>query len=259
MDGLNGPRPHRSITSHNARPGSRRSTFKIQGHPRLLISSSRISRWRKAGRTSRRTKATSDPTSITPALTRSEHAERHGAPALLSRSGYPEYARPPATRSPCSMQWRRATGSSTSHVRTRQVSPTAATRYAGRWRPTGPLKIDCMTAALIGRAHCCSQACPQASCSRNPPPGTTCSRICQRRSPPGDVDGNPSAVAALAAVGFNPQSQPLWPYHWTIYWGLTQKIYRLEFDPEYTNYTCSSQTGPACVSPPRRAGPAHRP
>jgi Alpha/beta hydrolase domain len=67
---------------------------------------------------------------------------------------------------------------------------------------------------------------------------------------PGDVDGDPSAVAALAAVGFNPQSQPLWPYHWTIYWGLTQKIYRLEFDPEYTNYTCSSQTGPACVSPP---------
>jgi hypothetical protein len=67
---------------------------------------------------------------------------------------------------------------------------------------------------------------------------------------PGDVTGDPNSVAALAAVGFNPQSQPLWPYHWSIYWGLTQKIYRLEFDPEYTNYTCSSQTGPACVSPP---------
>ena len=66
---------------------------------------------------------------------------------------------------------------------------------------------------------------------------------------PGDVSGDPNAVAALAAVGFNPQSQPLWPYHWTIYWGLTQKIYRLEFDPEYTNYTCSGQAGPACVSP----------
>jgi pimeloyl-ACP methyl ester carboxylesterase len=58
-------------------------------------------------------------------------------------------------------------------------------------------------------------------------------------------------VAALAAVGFNPQSRPLWPYHWEIYWGLTQKIYRLEMDPEYTAYTCSdtSGTAPSCVSP----------
>jgi pimeloyl-ACP methyl ester carboxylesterase len=68
---------------------------------------------------------------------------------------------------------------------------------------------------------------------------------------PGDVAGDPSAVQALAAVGFNPQSQPLWSYHWTIYWGLTQKIYRLEFDPEYTGYTCSDPrgVGPSCVSP----------
>lgn len=69
---------------------------------------------------------------------------------------------------------------------------------------------------------------------------------------PGNLLGEPSAVQAMTAVGFNPQSQPLWPYHWTIYWGLTQKIYRLEFDPEYTGYTCSSAAGvgPACVSPP---------
>jgi hypothetical protein len=68
---------------------------------------------------------------------------------------------------------------------------------------------------------------------------------------PGDVDGTPSDVAALAAVGFNPQSQPLWAYHWTIYWGLTQKIYRLEFDPEYTRYTCgdTANVGPPCVAP----------
>lgn len=65
---------------------------------------------------------------------------------------------------------------------------------------------------------------------------------------PGDVNGDPNAVAALAAVGFNPQSQPLWNYHWTIYWGLTQKVYRLEMDPEYTNYTCSG-TGTSCISP----------
>jgi hypothetical protein len=69
---------------------------------------------------------------------------------------------------------------------------------------------------------------------------------------PGDVLGLPPSVAALAAVGFNPQSQPLWAYHWTIYWGLTQKIYRLEFDPEYTGYTCSDRlgVGPSCVAPP---------
>ena len=68
---------------------------------------------------------------------------------------------------------------------------------------------------------------------------------------PGDTLGVPSSVAALQAVGFNPQSEPLWAYHWGIYWGLTQKIYRLEFDPEYTNYTCSDPlgAGPSCVSP----------
>jgi hypothetical protein len=69
---------------------------------------------------------------------------------------------------------------------------------------------------------------------------------------PGDVVGVPSSVAALAAVGFNPQSQPLWSYHWSIYWGLTQKIFRLVFDPEYTGYTCSNPlgAGPSCVMPP---------
>jgi hypothetical protein len=60
-----------------------------------------------------------------------------------------------------------------------------------------------------------------------------------------DVADDPVAVQALAAAGFNPQSQPPWSYHWGIYWGLTQKIYRLEFDPQYTGYTCptSSRVG----------------
>lgn len=66
---------------------------------------------------------------------------------------------------------------------------------------------------------------------------------------PLDVLGVPAAVQALADVGFNPQSVPLWNYHWIIYWGLTQKVYRLEFDPEYTGYTCSGAGGP-CTSPP---------
>lgn len=69
---------------------------------------------------------------------------------------------------------------------------------------------------------------------------------------PGDVSGDPAAREALAAVGFEPESEPLWPYHWAIYWGLTQKIYRLAFDPEYTGYSCSDPAGlaPPCVSPP---------
>jgi len=50
----------------------------------------------------------------------------------------------------------------------------------------------------------------------------------------GDVSACRHRVAALAAVGFNPQSQPLWAYHWSIYWGLTQKIYRLEFESPST-------------------------
>ncbi len=70
--------------------------------------------------------------------------------------------------------------------------------------------------------------------------------------------GDPAAVAALAAVGFNPQSQPLWSYHETVYWGLTQKIYRLEMDPEYTNYTCSGM-GPPCVSPAAEVVPPDDP
>lgn len=55
-------------------------------------------------------------------------------------------------------------------------------------------------------------------------------------------------------MGFNPESQPLWSDHWAVYWGLTQKVYRLEFDPEYTGYTCSG-AGPSCVMPPALAVP----
>ncbi|MFD7446565.1 tannase/feruloyl esterase family alpha/beta hydrolase [Streptomyces sp. NPDC059909] len=37
----------------------------------------------------------------------------------------------------------------------------------------------------------------------------------------------------LLAAGFAPGSQFLWPYHEKAYWGLTQKIFRAEFDPSY--------------------------
>lgn len=35
------------------------------------------------------------------------------------------------------------------------------------------------------------------------------------------------------AAGFAPGSEFLWPYHREVYWGLTQRIYRTEFDPAY--------------------------
>ncbi len=37
----------------------------------------------------------------------------------------------------------------------------------------------------------------------------------------------------MYAVGFARGSEFLWPYHEKAYWGLTQKIYRAEFDPAY--------------------------
>jgi hypothetical protein len=37
----------------------------------------------------------------------------------------------------------------------------------------------------------------------------------------------------MYAAGFAHGSEKLWPFHQSFYWGLTQKIYRAELDPEY--------------------------
>ncbi|MEV0664004.1 tannase/feruloyl esterase family alpha/beta hydrolase [Actinomadura luteofluorescens] len=46
--------------------------------------------------------------------------------------------------------------------------------------------------------------------------------------------GDPSAHKSLLNAGLAPGSEFLWPFHNQVYWGLTQRIYRTEFDPAYT-------------------------
>ncbi|MDC0768661.1 tannase/feruloyl esterase family alpha/beta hydrolase [Streptomyces sp. HD] len=52
----------------------------------------------------------------------------------------------------------------------------------------------------------------------------------------------------LYAAGFARGSEFLWPYHEQAYWGVTQKIYRAEFDPAY-DARCP---GPSAGSTPER-------
>ncbi|MFF0338261.1 tannase/feruloyl esterase family alpha/beta hydrolase [Kribbella sp. NPDC004875] len=40
--------------------------------------------------------------------------------------------------------------------------------------------------------------------------------------------------ALITAAGFDPRSEFLWDYHYTVYWKLTQRIYAAELDPTYT-------------------------
>lgn len=60
-----------------------------------------------------------------------------------------------------------------------------------------------------------------------------------------------AAHDAMIAAGFAPGSEFLWPFHHTVYWDLTQRIYREELDPQWDgdldagNPFCASGT-PSC-------------
>ena len=45
--------------------------------------------------------------------------------------------------------------------------------------------------------------------------------------------GDARAGRRLLRAGFEPGSQFLWDYHYAVYWDLTQRVYREEFDPGY--------------------------
>jgi hypothetical protein len=45
--------------------------------------------------------------------------------------------------------------------------------------------------------------------------------------------GDQAAHEAMIDAGFVPGSEFLWPFHYSVYWDLTQRIYREELDPAY--------------------------
>ena len=54
-----------------------------------------------------------------------------------------------------------------------------------------------------------------------------------RNYPAYAATGNQAAHDAMIRAGFAKGSEFLWPYHYSYYWDLTQRVYREEFDPSY--------------------------
>ncbi len=75
--------------------------------------------------------------------------------------------------------------------------------------------------------------------------------VALRNYPTYAATGGRAAHDAMVAAGFPAGSERLWPFHYTYYWDLTQRIYREELDPSYDGATeagtpfCPSGT-PGC-------------
>ena len=61
---------------------------------------------------------------------------------------------------------------------------------------------------------------------------------------------SPADHDAIIAAGFALGSEPLWKHHYAVYWDLTERVYREEFDPGYVGAlkagTPYCRTGPGC-------------
>jgi hypothetical protein len=53
------------------------------------------------------------------------------------------------------------------------------------------------------------------------------------RAYPSYAAGDPAGRTQMLAAGYAPGSEFLWPFHNQVYWDLTQRVYREEFDPTY--------------------------
>ena len=67
----------------------------------------------------------------------------------------------------------------------------------------------------------------------SPPHILTYLPVALRNYPEYKATRRAEAHRAMIAAGFAPGSEFLWDYHYTVYWDLTQRIYREEFDPGY--------------------------
>lgn len=57
--------------------------------------------------------------------------------------------------------------------------------------------------------------------------------VALRNYPEYKATGSEQAHDAMIKAGFEPGSEFLWEYHYGVYWDLTQRVYREEFDPGY--------------------------
>ncbi len=70
--------------------------------------------------------------------------------------------------------------------------------------------------------------------------------VALREFPKYQATGDRAAHDAMIAAGFTPGSEFLWADHYAVYWDLTQRVYREEFDPDYDG---ALQAGiPFCAS-----------